>query len=194
MGHPSFVRCPPPFRVEPHGHRLFPPTSRPSGATSRPNACAFILPGRRTEPPSDGIVCRRHRESCQFIEINPSQIVACQRLWNPFDHPTMIDQQKNGIFRIDMEDRFKNPPYLRLDPQFFFQLSVQCLPRFFPLLNLSSRKLPEKPTMGVFPPLGDQDLFLLFDQRSCHNDGLHLFLRSGCGQRASSCLPPSREN
>jgi len=52
-------------KVEPHGHSPWHPTSRPSGATSRPNAGALIH-GQSPWPSAAGVIVRYETATLQW--------------------------------------------------------------------------------------------------------------------------------
>lgn len=102
-------------------------------------------------------------------------------------NPAMINQEKDGILRVEMEDGLKNPSHFYLDVQFLPQLSPQRLPWLFAILHLSSWKFPKEPLSGTLLSLGHEDFPLVNDQPCGDDDRLHLIFHRSPILPALSC-------
>jgi len=76
------------YTVEPHGHSPWHPTSLPSGATSRPNAGAFIH-GQSPWPSAAGVI---------FIKIQ------CSPYFNPLGTPVEKERSKETFRESKTEE------------------------------------------------------------------------------------------
>ena len=122
---------------------------------------------------ADRIICWRHGQFFQLLEVNPPEVMAPEGFKNAFLNTAMIGQEENGVLWIGMVDSLKNHSHLYIDIQFLFQFSSQSLPWPFRLLQLSSWKFPKKPLGGILLSLGDEDFPLFNNHSCCNNDGLH---------------------